>query len=130
MSYSFRPQYSFVQIIYSVILAVFAMICVLTSQLLPTIIAVLIGGIFYFLSRSKTIIAFRFDGKQAWILETEMHQFQEASLLGSSVLWRYLIILHFQLMKTGERRTVCVFSDSITMDEFRLLRRCVRMCFL
>lgn len=82
------------------------------------------------IDRSEKIMSLQYIEKTKWVLHFSNKQTEEVVLLGSSVMWRYLLILHFENMAYKKRKTICIFSDSFSPEDFQKLRRCVRVGYL
>lgn len=108
-----------------------AMLCVLALPLkwwayLIIAIVLLMSLIYYIelyvrfrLRRSIRSLEFKQD--KLWQLADARHTCN-ATLLGDSVVTRYLLILNFKLSDKKVKRTVIVFKDALTADAFRKLR--------
>ena len=99
---------------YSIIIVIFAVTCVFV--VLPYLVFLLIP--FLICHFKKKIPSIEYCKNGAWKIDGK-----EAILLPSSVMWRYLMVLHFKL---GSRRSsVVVMQDSLPDGDYRWLRRCI-----
>lgn len=76
------------------------------------------------------IVSLQYEQKREWILVLADHSIERAELLSSSVMMRHFLILHFNAVDSGIKRTAVLFSDSFSGADFQSLRRCVKMGFL
>ena len=129
----FQPHTSTIFIVYLIVLHVIAMISVsiVFSGFCFWIFLLLILGsaIYYFFYDASKIIALTFSTEKEWIVQLRDGRIERVTLLGSSVMLRHMIILHFQLVNS-KKITALIFSDSMSKIDFQLLRRCVRMGYL
>lgn len=106
-----------VAFLFSKILLVFIFPCFMISFL-------------YYLTQDGKIISLQCDKKTEWVLRFSHADSEPAILLGSSVMLSHLMILHFKLPDNSKQKTIVLFSDGFSREEFRALRRCVRMGYL
>lgn len=103
-------------------------------MLLPTVLDViclffLIISFIFFLERDQKIMTLEYAQKTEWILYCHDDQIFRMQLLSSSVMMRYFLVLHFK----GEneyKKTLVLFSDMFSSENYRRFRRCVKMGFL
>ena len=89
-----------------------------------------LGPFGYYFFHHEKIMAFRYDKKTEWILHCVDNSVERVVLLPSSVMMSYFLLLHFKGFSDGRKKIIVLFSDSFSRDDFRSLRRCVRMGFL
>ncbi len=102
---------------------------VLFSALHVIVLFCLISSFLFFLERDQEIISLQYAQETEWLLHGNDDRVLRMTLLSSSVMTRYFLILHF----TDENRykkTVVLFSDVFLSGNYRDLRRCVKMGFL
>lgn len=129
--HSFQPKKSSIFVVYTIVLYLFAIGCVwftfsgLTLFFLLTIIFLISKK-----RENRTIISLQYDKETEWILQLTNETIVRTMLLPTSVMWRYLCILHFESLQSKERTTLILFADSLSSRDFQLLRRCVRMGYI
>ncbi|PIZ04139.1 MAG: hypothetical protein COY58_05645 [Gammaproteobacteria bacterium CG_4_10_14_0_8_um_filter_38_16] len=113
------------------LLFIFALICIWISfsgwlffMLLISVLVLTAYSLFY--ARS-TICALLFSKEREWILYLSHDQVVRATLLGDSVMFRHIMILHFQLLSSKHKKSIVLFSDQFSIAVYRELRRCIKM---
>ena len=91
---------------------------------------ILFSVYYYFFDYHAEIIALQFVKNKTWNLHLKNHEIVSAELLGCSVIFRHVLILHFQCEVTQLKKSVVWFSDSFALEDFRALRRCVKVGYL
>ncbi|MCX7120745.1 MAG: hypothetical protein NTZ67_03070 [Gammaproteobacteria bacterium] len=128
MQNTFTPATSKLRLIYLILTHLFAMSCVCSLTLPPELSIFFIFSFSYYLTAKERIIWLRHDKKTEWALQFSDTEY--AILLGSSIMLPHLLILNFKLLGDSKRKTIILFSDCFSRDEFSALRRCVRMGYL
>lgn len=133
-------KHSSIYIGYLVFIHFFAFACavmVLSIVLHVIILFLLIISFLFFLERHQEIISLEYARETEWILHCHDDRIFRMKLLPSSVMMRYFLILHFSepgALATGKNKyatkTLVLFSDQFSPDNYRHLRRCVKMGFL
>lgn len=111
----------------------FALICVwvtFSSWLCFMLSLGLCTTCYYFWIEKHDVSAIEFNKKTEWNLYDGSGGLLRAELLPSSVMWRYLLILNFFVLATQKTETIVIFSDSFSLEEYRVLRRCVKVGYL
>lgn len=108
-----------------------AMLCVFALPLkwwaYLLIAIVLLASLVYYIELTvrytlkRSIRRIEYKDKQHWFI-SDSQQAYPATLLGDSVVTRYLLVLTFKLGDKKLRRTVIVFKDALTAEAFRQLR--------
>lgn len=60
-----------------------------------------------------------------WLLEAHSSERLRVILLPSSVMLRYVLILHMQTVLPRHKKQVVIFSDQLSMENYRALRRVI-----
>lgn len=130
----FQPARSLTLFAYFIAISFFALVCVWVtfSGILFFIFSsgVFISLNYYFFYAHAEIIALAFLRKKEWILYFSADQIAYATLLGCSVMFRHMLILHFYLPASQQKKSVVLFSDQFSDEHYRALRRCVKMGYL
>lgn len=87
-------------------------------------------GVYYYFCDSSDVVALTFLKATEWNVQLSNAGSERAKLLGSSVMFRYLMILHFQLFLSHKKISVVLFCDSFSKQDYQAVRRCVRMGYL
>lgn len=103
---------------------------VLPNALHVIILFCLIISFLFFLECDQKIITLEYAQKTEWILHCRDDQIFRMQLLSSSVMMRYFLILHFTSENVTDKKTLVLFSDLFSPENYRDLRRCVKMGFL
>lgn len=125
-------QYSPIYRGYLIAVHLFAFACV--AMVLPNALYVialfcLIISFIFFLERDQKIMTLEYSQKAEWILHCHDDQVVRMQLLPSSVMTRYFLILHF-MDENEYNKTLVLFSDMFSSENYRNLRRRVKMGFL
>lgn len=129
----FQLQSSDMFFFYLIFIHLFALLCVWFITPWFLFIFFLVGALisfFYYLWRDEKIITLQHDKKTEWILQLSDDSMERAELLPSSVMMRYFLVLHFKCTYSLEKKSLILFSDSFSDNDFKSLRRCVKMGFL
>ena len=135
----FYPKLSNYLLFYLLLLHVFVAVCLIATLdgvlLCLSFVVLLIVGAFYFGHYFGFFSSDRIDalqcvlGKQ-WCLFTVEGVARNVLLSGSSVITRYVIVLHFIERHTQKKYPVLLFPDSLPKDQIRLVRRYARLGFM
>lgn len=129
----FRLQSSIVYRMYLIATHLFVLLCVWSVLSLWLCLVFLLPWGFsflYFWYRNQNISALEYCNKTEWVLHYADDTVARVVLLPSSVMMRYFLILHFKGTSMTQNEIIVLFPDSFSRNDFRLLRRCVRMGFL
>lgn len=118
---------------YLIAIQLFAFRC--TAMVLPIALHVivlfcLIVSFLFFLERDQGIIFLQYNQKTEWMLYCNNDRVLRMQLLSSSVMTRYFLILHFTGEKVADKKSLVLFSDMLSPENYRHLRRCVKIGFL
>lgn len=94
-----------------------------------SILLVLCGAYYYFFDYPD-VVSLTFLKETEWNVQLSNVSVERAKLLGSSVMFRYLMILHFQLFLSHQKISVVLFCDSFSKKDYQALRRCVGAGYL
>lgn len=95
---------------------------------ITAIIYVLISFIFYLRKWNKeSDQALKHIEKKRWYLNNDNVVYE---LLGSSVVTRYLLILHFKALLSNQKRFLLIFPDTLQKPHLKTLRRITRISYL
>lgn len=83
----------------------------------------------YYFFRDPKIIALEYLQKTQWKLLCCDHENVSATLLPSSAMMRYFLILHFQSEQFGVKK-ILLLRDQLSTEHFRALRRCMTMGYV
>jgi hypothetical protein len=126
-------KHSPIYIGYLISIHLFAFVCaamVLPALLHVIILFCLIISFLFFLERDQEIISLQYAQKTEWMLHCNDDHVLRMQLLPSSVMMRYFLILHFKDENLPDKKTLVLFSDLFSPENYRDLRRCVKMGFL
>ena len=126
----FLPHPSVFRFIHITLVYFFSVTCVFFLQFPFNFICFLLLPFLYYFTRDEKIISLQYDKKREWILQWSEQKFKRATLLGSSVILRYLVILHFRDVADEKQKIFYFFSDSFSQKDFQSLRRCMKNGFL
>lgn len=118
---------------YLITIHFFAFVCaamVLPDALDVIILFCLIISFLFFLEHDQKIISLEYAQKTEWILHCNDDHVLRMQLLPSSVMIRYFLILHFTGENLADKKTLVLFSDLFSHENYRDLRRRVKMGFL
>ncbi|MDP1573642.1 MAG: hypothetical protein Q8L78_01720 [Coxiellaceae bacterium] len=71
-------------------------------------------------------VSIEYKKEDVWILESAAEGIVPAKLLSSSVMMRYLLILHFEALRRKQKKIVVIFPDQLMFKAYRALRRGVK----
>ncbi len=132
----FYPKLSAMMIGYISIIHIFSMSCVIgmmTGGWLYLIVFLLfLSSIFYTcyiagFCQKQRISAMEFIDHHHWKIHLMDGVVKNARLSGRSILTLWIMILHFNEVGSKEKWVICLFSDGLSRDERRMLRRCMKL---
>lgn len=129
----FQPMKSCIYGWYLLATHFFALLCVVSITplfLFPVFLLFTLISFSIYFFRAPTILSLRYNKKTEWILILSDNAVERAELLSSSVMMRHFLILHFKTINTDTKRTLLLFSDSLSSRDFQSLRRYIKMGFL
>lgn len=94
-----------------------------------SILLILCGAYYYFFDYPE-IVSLTFLKETEWNVQLLNAGVEHAQLLGSSVMFRYMMILHFQLFSSRKKKSIVLFCDSFSKRDYQALRRCVKIGYL
>lgn len=150
--FSIHPlKYSLIYVFYLIFVHFYAYICAM--MMIPVWLDVpaffcLIVSFLYFLGSAQAAGCLVYSGKTDWLFYSESGAAVQMQLQPSSVVMRYFLVLHFAI-KVEEKRlaqgklknrlmqvfskhsvkTFVLFSDMFSEEDYRHLRRCMKMGF-
>lgn len=123
----FSPKPSKISFIYLILVHIFSMICIfllipfwMVFLCLPMMLIFFI----YFIRYSNEIVTLQYAKKTEWILGLKNGKYLRGELLKNSVIFRYFLILHFKI--ENKTKTIVIWSDSLSLKEYKAVRRAVR----
>lgn len=93
-------------------------------------VLLILCGVYYYFFDDPKVVALTFLKSTEWNVQLSTAGSERAKLLGSSVVFRYMMILHFQVFSSREKKTIVLFSDSFAKKDYQALRRCVKTGYL
>lgn len=134
MNTVFQPTHSKIYFNYLIFTHVFLVLClysVLPMILFFFMLPCIFISCLYYLFKKEERFFLQHHKKTEWILHNaHTRTTNHATLLGSSILFSHLFILHFKYQENAAQKTIILFSDSFSPDTFRALRRCIRAGYL
>jgi len=102
---------------------------VLPDALHVIVLFCLIVSFLFFLERDQQIVSMQYAQETEWLLFGNDNRVLRMTLLPSSVMMRYFLVLHF-VDNNRYKKTVVLFFDMFSQDDYRHFRRCVKQGFL
>lgn len=124
---------SWIYRIYSVLVHVFAVLCIASVVSFYTCLMGLIvmtGSFLFYFYRKESIVILECTDQKEWIVHRANAEIARAEILSSSVMMSWFLILHFEVLNDKQKKRCIVFRDSLSREDFYALRRCVRCAFL
>ena len=90
----------------------------------------LIISFLYYLLHDQKIMSLRHNQKTEWILGLPNGEMRYVTLLPSSVMMRYFLVLHFKCIHSDRKERMVLFTDHFSKEDYRALRRCMKMGYL
>ena len=130
---TFQPHVSRIYFCYLIFvhLISFIAICLIAPIFVDVVFLLsMILSFLYFVFRPNEIRSLRYVKKAEWILLLHSREIVFAELLGSSVLMRYVVVLHFRFTNTQQKKRMILFCDHFSEIDYRSLRRCMKIAYL
>lgn len=109
----------------------FICICMIAPFFFDGIFLLFVAASFlYYLFYDQKMTSLQYDQKTEWIVELNNGKIMHATLLPSSVMMRYFVVLHFKCIHSAKKKRMVLFSDHFSKDDYRALRRCMKMGYL
>ncbi|HLB56273.1 MAG TPA: protein YgfX [Coxiellaceae bacterium] len=129
---TFQPKKSVLYFWYLIFMHIFATFCIWIVSpiyLFFIFLLFLITSFLYYFYRTEKVLALQYDKKTKWILELYDEKIMPAELLSSSVMMRYFLVLHFKCDDLSRKKMI-LFADSFSEENYRALRRCIKIGYL
>ena len=125
----FHPRQSIIHLCYLIFTHAFSFICIcLIAPLFFDSIFLLfvVTSFLSYLFHDQKIISLCYVQKTEWILKFGHDEMMHATLLPSSVMMRYFVVLHFNCIHSAKKKRMVLFSDHFSKADYQALRRCMK----
>lgn len=128
----FTPGYSrahFYTLLFTHLFA-WSCICLMSTMIIDGLCAIVIGLSFCYFLQDKKVQSLEHVRGTEWMLVFEVGGVIEATLLPSSVMMPYFVVMHFQAAQSHRQIRCFFFRDHFPSTDYIALRRSMKMGYL